>query len=80
MADRPMWNVGLLRDRRSDDTLTYGELADLLDEYAATVAPGDAHVIDRIAGFLAGEPVAVTERPSDAAPLGEARFEGQRPG
>jgi hypothetical protein len=77
--DGPMWNLGLLRDRRGDETLTYGELADRLEEFA-TASPGDAHVADRIAAFLAGEPVTVTERPSDAAPFGEQRFGEEGPG
>jgi hypothetical protein len=77
--DQPMWNLGLLRDRRGDETLTYGELADRFEEFA-TASPGDAHVADRIAAFLAGEPMTVTERPSDSAPLGEQRFAGEGPG
>jgi hypothetical protein len=71
--DQPMWNLGLLRDRRGTEQITLGELADRLEEYA-TVAPADAHVADRIAAFLAGEPVTTTERPSDAPPFGEQRF------
>jgi hypothetical protein len=71
--DGPMWNLGILRDRRGDERITLGELADRLEEYA-TASPGDAHVVDRIAAFLAGEPVTVTERDSDAAPFGEHRF------
>ena len=75
--DRPLWNIGVLRDRMGSETTTFGELADRMEEYT-TVAPGDAAVVDRIAAFLAGEPPTVTERPSDAAPFGE-RFaaEGQ---
>jgi hypothetical protein len=75
----PMWNLGLLRDRRGDDTLTFADLAERLEEYT-TASPGDAHVVDRIAAFLAGEPITITERPSDAAPFGEQRFTGETPG
>ena len=71
--DGPMWNLGILRDRRGDEQITFGELADRLEEFA-TASPGDAHVADRIAAFLAGEPVTVTERDSDTAPFGERRF------
>jgi hypothetical protein len=78
-VDRPMWNLGLLRDRRGDESVTFGELADRMEEYATT-SPGDAHVVDRIAAFLAGEPVTITERPTDAPPFGEQRFAGDEPG
>ncbi len=68
--DQSMWNIGLLRDRRGDETVSFAELADRLEEYA-TASPGDAHVADRIAAFLAGEPLTLTERLSDGAPFGE---------
>ena len=77
--DGPMWNLGLLRDRRGEEQMSLADLADRLEEYA-TATPGDAHVVDRIAAFLAGEPVTVTERPSDAAPFGEQRFADEGPG
>ena len=77
--DRPMWNLGLLRDRRGDETVSFAELADRLEEYA-TMSPGDAHVADRIAAFLAGEPMVLTERSSDAPPFGEQRFADEGPG
>ena len=77
--DGPMWNLGLLRDRRGGETISLTDLADRLEEYATT-SPGDAHVVDRIAAFLAGEPVTLTERPSDAPPFGEQRFADEEPG
>jgi hypothetical protein len=77
--DGPMWNLGLLRDRRGGESITLTDLADRLEEYATT-SPGDAHVVDRIAAFLAGEPVTVTERPSDAPPFGEQRFSDEETG
>lgn len=77
--DQPMWNLGLLRDRRGAETITFGDLVDRLEEFT-THAPGDAHVVDRLAAFLAGEPVTDTERASDAPPFGEQRFTDGTPG
>jgi len=71
--DRPMWNIGLLRDRRGKETVTFAELADRLEAYAAS-APGDAYAADRIAAFLAGASVTPPDHPSDAPPFGEQRF------
>jgi hypothetical protein len=51
-APSPMFGIGELRDRRSRDDVTFGELADLLVQFAER-SPQDAAVIDALASFLA---------------------------
>jgi hypothetical protein len=47
-----MFGIAELRDRRAGDDVTFGELADLLVQFAER-SPQDAAVVDALASFLA---------------------------
>jgi Family of unknown function (DUF6104) len=52
MSTSPMFGIGELRDRRGDESVTFGQLADALVAFAQR-SPQNASAVDELASYLA---------------------------
>lgn len=69
MSTSPMFGIGELRDRRGDEGVTFGELADLLVAFAER-SPQNASAVDELASYLAAMSPRDDAGPRQAPPRG----------